>query len=147
MSDEHALHYAGPSTLTSTPSSSSLQLVTEALADSPPCFFQGRLLQPRLSADLLTAVSLVVSSRFFVPPNAKARQFTDPVVTAGAGVLRFEGFSACASTWIRADFSPEAYSSSIVSHGPTSISTRQCARRWPAYATPMRWSWRSAPRA
>jgi hypothetical protein len=121
MSAEHALHYAGPSTLTSTPSSSSLQLVTEALANSPPCFFQGRLLQPRLSADLLTAVALVVGSRFYVPPNAKARQFTDPLVTAGAGVLRFEGFSACASAWIRADFSPEAYSGSIVSHGTTNV--------------------------
>ena len=56
-----------------------------------------------------------------MPPNAKARQFTDPLVTAGAGVLRFEGFSACASAWIRADFSPEAYSGSIVSHGTTNV--------------------------
>lgn len=125
MSAEHAYRYAGPSTLTSTGSSSSsvssLHLASELTPGQPRAFFVGRLRQPRLAADLLTAVALVVGSRFYVPPNAKARQFTDPLVTAGASVLRFEGFSACASTWVRVDFDPASYDGDIVGHGTTNV--------------------------
>lgn len=118
---EHAHHYAGPSTLTSTETTSSLQLASALSPGQPPDFFVGRLRQPRLAADLLTAVAIVVGSRFYQPPNAKARQFVDPLVTAGASVLRFEGFSACASTWVRVDFDPASYDGDIVGHGTTNV--------------------------
>jgi len=117
VSAEHAYHYEASSTLTG----STLSLVTQAHAGVSPAFFRGRLRQPRLSADLLTAVALVVGSRFYTPPNAKARQFTDPIVTAGAGLLRFEGFSACASAWIRLDVDSDGYDGEVVGHGTTNV--------------------------
>lgn len=88
-----------------------------------PHFFEGRLHQPQLAAQLLSAVHLLVGSRFFTPANsvAKAVALADPVVTAGAGMLRFEGFSACCSTYIRVDMEPEAYAGDIVGKGTTNI--------------------------
>lgn len=117
MIAEHAYRYQGSSTLTG----STLSLVTEAHGGASPSFFRGQLRQPRLSADLFTAVALVVGSRFYTPPNAKARQFTDPIVTAGAAMLRFEGFSACASAWIRLDVDSDGYDGELVGHGTTNV--------------------------
>lgn len=119
MNAVHAYRYAGASTLTS----SGLHLVTDSVASGSTTFFEGRLRHPRLTADLLTAVALVVGSRFYLPPNATARQFTDPIVTAGAGVLRFEGFSACASTWARLDVDSDGYDvgDGAIGHGTTNV--------------------------
>ncbi len=125
MNAAHAISYQGSSSL----AGSTLSLVTEARTSVAPAFFRGRLRQPRLSADLLTAVALVVGSRFYTPPNAKARQFTDPIVTAGAGVLRFEGFSACASAWIRLDVDSDGYEGDIVGHGTTNVDFNPALRQ------------------
>ncbi|HEY1100178.1 MAG TPA: SWIM zinc finger family protein [Myxococcota bacterium] len=118
MSVEHAYRYAAPSTLRD----GQLRLVVDDGAprvDARP-FFTGRLKQPRLQADLLTAIALLVDTRFFTPPNAKERQHRDPIVTAGAGVLRFEGFSACGSAWIRVDVDGDGYDG-VVGHGTTNV--------------------------
>ena len=40
----------------------------------------------------------------------------DPVVTSGDGWLRFEGFSSCCSTYVRADLSPQAYDGRVLTH-------------------------------
>jgi len=101
-----------------------LTLETSGMAGNPhPHFFEGRLLQPRLVAELLTAVQLIVGSRFFTPPNSVARAIAlaDPVVTCGGQVLRFEGFSSCCSAYIRVDLLPASYDGEVVGKGTTNV--------------------------
>jgi hypothetical protein len=117
----HAYRYASPSAL-SISGRPHLTLATSNAAERPH-FFEGRLLQPRLCADLLTAVHLIVGSRFFLPANSlgKVLVLADPVVTSGGGMLRFEGFSGCCSTYIRADLLPAAYDGETVGNGTTNV--------------------------
>lgn len=100
-----------------------LALATADAAGKHPYFFEGRVRNPRLVAELLTAVHLVVGSRFFTPANMLERilALADPVVTSGGGVLRFEGFSSCCSTYIRADLLPAAYEGDVVGKGTTNV--------------------------
>lgn len=100
-----------------------LQLATSDQDGSHPHFFEGRLTAPRLSAELLSAVHLIVGSRFFVPANTLARllALADPVVTSGGGRLRFEGFSGCCSAYIRVDMLPGAYDGEVVAKGTTNV--------------------------
>ncbi|WP_028103035.1 SWIM zinc finger family protein [Pseudoduganella violaceinigra] len=117
----HAYQYAFPSAISDT-GRPHLTLATSNAAERPH-FFEGRLLQPRLCADLLTAVHLIVGSRFFLPANslAKVLALADPVVTSGGGILRFEGFSGCCSTYIRADMLPAAYDGETIGQGTTNV--------------------------
>jgi len=81
------------------------------------------MLAPRLVAELLTAVQLVVGARFFTPANsvAHAIALSDPVVTSGGGLLRFEGFSSCCSTYVRVDLLPQAYDGLVIAKGTTNV--------------------------
>ena len=117
----HAYQYAFPSSF-SDDGRPHLTLATSNAAERPH-FFEGRVLQPRLIADLLTAVHLIVGSRFFLPANslAKVLMLADPVVTSGGGTLRFEGFSACCSAYIRADLLPASYDGETVGQGTTNV--------------------------
>jgi hypothetical protein len=119
----HTYRYAHPSFL-ATDGRPRLTLATSAAPDSPPpSFFEGRMHAPRMVAELLTAVHLVVGARFFTPPNSVARAIAlaDPVVTAGGGILRFEGFSSCCSTYVRVDLLPEAYEGQVIARGTTNV--------------------------
>lgn len=101
-----------------------LSLETSSVGEAAhPHFFQGTLRQPRLVAELLTAVHLIVGARFFVPPNsvALAIALADPVVTSGGGLLRFEGFSGCCSAYIRVDLLPGIYDGDVVGKGTTNV--------------------------
>jgi hypothetical protein len=117
----HAYQYAFSSAL-STEGRPRLTLATSN-ANEQPHFFTGQLRQPRLASELLTAVHLIVGSRFFMPANslAKVLRLADPVVTCGEGSLRFEGFSGCCSTYIRADFLPAGYEGQVVRKGTTNV--------------------------
>lgn len=120
----HTYRYAEPSSVDRAGAAPHLRLATSSPAEVPhPHFFEGRLHQPQLAAQLLSAVHLLVGSRFFTPANsvAKAVALADPVVTAGSGMLRLEGFSACCSTYIRVDMEPGAYAGDIVGKGTTNI--------------------------
>jgi hypothetical protein len=119
----HTYRYLQPSSLerSGTPR---LSLETSGNGDDAhPHFFQGTLHQPRLVAELLTAVHLIVGSRFFTPPNsvALAVALADPVVTSGGGMLRFEGFSGCCSAYIRVDLLPGIYDGAVVGKGTTNV--------------------------
>ena len=119
----HTYRYAEPSRLDFS-TGAQLTLATSspgALAN--PYFFDGVLHQPQLAAQLLSAVHLLVGSRFFTPANSVslAIALADPVVTAGAGLLRLEGFSACCSTYLRVDLEPQAYAGDVVGKGSTNI--------------------------
>lgn len=120
----HTYRYAHPS-FVSAEAQPRLALATSAAGPDvpPPRFFEGRMLEPRLVAEMLTAVHLVVGARFFTPPNTVARAIAlaDPVVTAGGGLLRFEGFSSCCSTYVRADLLPESYDGQVIGHGTTNV--------------------------
>lgn len=120
----HTYQYLYPSGITDEAKGPALHLATSDAAGSVhPHFFEGAVRQPRLVADLLTAVHLIVGSRFFTPANtvAKLIALADPVVTSGGGLLRFEGFSGCCSTYIRADLLPSAYDGDVVAHGTTNV--------------------------
>lgn len=107
-----------------TPAAAGPQLaLASSSAGAHPHFFSGQLLQPRLSAELLSAVHRTVAARFFTPANslAKAIALADPIVTAGAGLLRFEGFSGCGSAHVRVDLLPSAYAGDFVGSGCTNV--------------------------
>lgn len=120
---EHAFRYA-ESSVCALDGERRLQLATAELAGAVhPYFFEGRLKQSKLAANLLTAVHRIVGARYFTPPNSvsKAIQLADPVVTSGGGLLRFEGFSGCCSTYIRVDLLPGAYEGEVVGKGTTNV--------------------------
>lgn len=119
---DHAYCYTAHSQL-SDEARPCLRLATSSAGGLHPHFFEGQLKAPRLSADLLGAVHLIVGSRFFTPANTLARliALADPVVTSGGGVLRFEGFSGCCSAYIRADILPAAYDGDVVAKGTTNV--------------------------
>jgi len=118
----HVYRYAAPSAVD--PAQARLTLATSSPGvTAHPHFFAGKLLSPRPAAEMLTAVHRIVGSRFFTPANTVQRQvdMADPVVTSGSGVLRFEGFSACCSAYIRVDILPEAYDGEVIRHGTTNV--------------------------
>jgi hypothetical protein len=120
---EHAYRYSHPSFVSDGARPRLTLATTDARGAEHPHFFVGRLLQPRLAAELLSAVHLIVGSRFFTPANtvARALALADPVVTSGGGLLRFEGFSSCCSAYIRVDLLPAAYDGDVVGKGTTNV--------------------------
>ncbi|MDQ5933842.1 MAG: hypothetical protein QG574_1140 [Cyanobacteriota bacterium erpe_2018_sw_21hr_WHONDRS-SW48-000092_B_bin.40] len=120
---EHTYHYLTPSVLKTSSGSAKLLLATSKQAEIYPYFFEGNLLQPHATAKLLLVLSKLVSTRFYTPTNMleKAIAEADPVVTSGGGLLRFEGFSACCSTYARIDITPEGYKGEIVENGTTNV--------------------------
>lgn len=120
----HSYRYAHASFLSREEHRPRLVLATaDASGEAHPYFFEGRLLSPRLVSELLTTLQLVVGSRFFTAANslAKALALADPVVTSGGGMLRFEGFSSCCSTYARVDLLREAYEGELVGKGTTNV--------------------------
>jgi hypothetical protein len=73
--------YAEPS-IVDTVARPTLVLATSGGPAPHPHFFAGQVKSPRLIAELLTAVHLVVNSRFFTPPNALARMIA--VIACGS---------------------------------------------------------------
>lgn len=119
----HTYRYAEPSSL-EFGNGARIKLATSSPGATPnPHFFEGVLHQPQLAAQLLSAVHLIVGSRFFTPANSVglAIALADPVITSGSGMLRLEGFSACCSTYVRVDMEPQAYVGDIVGKGTTNI--------------------------
>jgi hypothetical protein len=120
---EHTLRYGGRSAVTGA-GRPVLTLATAQLeAPAAPHFFAGRMREPRLVAELLAAIHQVVGTRFFTPPNTVGRAIAlaDPIITAGSGTLRLEGFSTCCSCFVRVDLPPAAYEGEIVGRGTTHV--------------------------
>jgi hypothetical protein len=120
---EHTYRYAFASEVRGRGTSERIQLATSGGQARFPYFFQGQLKHPRLSALLLRTLSKVVATRFHIPPAMMRRlqAMWDPVVTSGSGLLRFEGFSGCCSTYARVDLNPEAYDGVVVEQGTTNV--------------------------
>jgi len=100
-----------------------LRLATSGGPAANPRFFQGRLLQPVLAADLLLTLGDVARSRFHVPSAMLARilDLADPVATCADDRLRFETFSACCSVYARVDLLPDAYEGETIGRGTTNV--------------------------
>lgn len=85
-----------------------------------PCFFWGRLREPYLTAKCLSTVAKTVRSRFALTAQELAAM-RDPIVTAGAGQVRFEGFSSCNGVYARLDIRPEGLNGEFLASGTTNV--------------------------
>lgn len=82
-----------------------------------PCFFWGSLTEPYITAKCWSTIAKVVRSSFGpIPPSLR-----DPIVSAGAERMRFEGFSSCNGVYVRLDMKPEAIDGEFIASGTTNI--------------------------
>ena len=102
---EQVYRYDHSSTLRNSGKASTLALASDQSAPVDRAFLKARIVSPEVTARSLRAISDIVGSRFYVPPSmlAKILREADPVATVGADAVRFEGFSACCSAYIRLD--------------------------------------------
>jgi hypothetical protein len=113
----HRYVYTEPSALGCNARGPELHLATCSAAREHPHFFSGRLREPRLTADLLLALTEVVRTHFWQPRPV----LLDPVVTASAAVLRLEGFSGCCGVYARVDLAAESFDAEILGRGTTNV--------------------------
>ena len=83
-----------------------------------PFFFDGKMRQPHVVANMLLTLAKVVSTRFWMPLNPA---LLDPVVTSSEELLRFEGFSSCCGVYARADFEASTFDADILGRGTTNV--------------------------
>lgn len=117
------ISYGFSSSMADSSAGAHLKLATAIREARYPYFFEGRVREARSLARMLLILARIVESRFYTPPNMLKRILAerDPVITSGAGALRFEGFSACASAYARVDLLPGAYEGDIVEKGTTNV--------------------------
>lgn len=110
----HTYRYAGPSRVDQQGSEARALLSTSS-PDGSPWFFEGHVREPELVASMLLLVSRLARTRFYTPPGMLAAilRAADPVVTANAGVLRFESFSLCNGAYARFDYPLGEWSSDL----------------------------------
>ncbi len=121
---DHVYHYAGCSSLVGQDQDRSLFLVGDRTSNNEPqAFLTAFANEPDVTAKALRAVSEIVGSRFYVPPSLLARilREADPVATVGPATVRFEGFSACCSAYIRLDIDEDALEVAHRSKGTTNV--------------------------
>lgn len=121
---EHAYNYLGRSALSGPTGKKQLSLVSDHTdPELPNNYLTAFARCPDITAKALRAVSEIVGSRFYVPPSMLARilREADPVVTVGADMVRFEGFSACCSAYIRLDMDQDALDISHRQTGTTNV--------------------------
>jgi SWIM zinc finger len=82
-----------------------------------PCFFWGNLTDSYTTAKCWSTIAKVVRSSFSPVPV----RLLDPIVSAGAECLRFEGFSSCNGVYVRLDMKPEAIDGEFIAHGTTNV--------------------------
>jgi hypothetical protein len=120
---EQVLIYQQQSTLAENDGQPSLQLCANASGGTQPVFFDGRLNHPLQTARCLRSIAILVGSRFYTPPAMLARilRESDPVVTVSRQMLRFEGFSACCSTYGRLDVCAGGFDATKMTPGTTNV--------------------------
>src|SRR5215213_6356068 len=126
MSDTISYKYATPSALQKTSAGDELFLsqYSEVKKKQSPCFFWGRLTNPYVTARCLITLSNVVQSSFNLSPFQMAL-LKDPIVTAGNGKIRFEGFSHCAGVYARVDVLPDGHQGEFLENGTTNVDFNQ----------------------
>ncbi len=127
MEDLLTYKYASPSSLLKKGNSeelflskySEIQKNTDA-----PCFFWGNVKNPFIIARCLITLSNIVKSSFNMSPFQLAL-LKDPIVTAGNGRVRFEGFSHCAGVYARVDVLPDGLDGEFIENGTTNVDFNQ----------------------
>lgn len=89
-----------------------------------PCFFWGNIANPFIMARCLIALSNTVKSSFNMSPF-QLSLLKDPIVTAGNGRIRFEGFSHCAGVYARVDVLPDGLDGEFLENGTTNVDFNQ----------------------
>jgi len=121
---EYVFQYAGHSSFSGSARKQHLSLVCEnAGPEEPDQFLAAVARAPEITAKALRAVSEIVGARFYVPPSMLARilREADPVATVSPGAVRFEGFSACCSAYIRLDIEDGALEVDQRRNGTTNV--------------------------
>ena len=116
---EHVDRYTAPSSVTP----AGIFLAASSASASTTPFFSGYLVAPQRSADLALTIAEVVRTRYYTPPGMLQRliQQSDPVITCGGGMLRFEGFSACCGVYARVDFMNRAFDAERFEPGTSNV--------------------------
>lgn len=115
-----SLAYASSSSLVQQSGIQQLVLAHQAEiaeVNNVPCFFWGSLTDPLLSSKCLLTLSKVVRSSFGPIPAS----LRDPIVSAGTGQIRFEGFSSCNGVYARLDMLEEAIDGEFLASGTTNV--------------------------
>ena len=127
MEDTLIYNYSGASSLVRTGALEELFLAkyNEVYKNTDaPCFFWGNVGQPFILARCLITLSNIVKSSFNLSPLQMAH-LKDPIVTAGNGRVRFEGFSHCAGVYARIDVLPEGLDGEFLENGTTNVDFNQ----------------------
>jgi hypothetical protein len=120
---DYTFRYHSSSALVEDAGRNRLALVTMPDRHGATRFFDGAVAAPKRTADLLLTVVDVVESRFHIPPAMLARilKASDPVITCGREMMRFEGFSACCGVYVRLDLLPYALDGERLQSGTTNV--------------------------
>jgi hypothetical protein len=114
------LKYQGLSTISKTKGINNLVMAHQTEIEEVnniPCFFWGSLTDPYVTAKCWSTIAKVVRSSFGpIPPSLR-----DPIVSAGAERLRFEGFSSCNGVYVRLDMKPESIDGEFIANGTTNV--------------------------
>lgn len=95
---------------------------------APADFFDGAVLRPRLTGQMLFTLSEIVRTRFWEPVPA-GRSMYDPVLTSHPEILRLEGFSTCCGVYARADLPAGLFAATISGRGTTNVDFNDAMRR------------------
>ncbi len=109
--------YPFTSSVEKTDQGAGLRLATCDANQDHPHFFEGRLLYPRLIGDMLTVLSDIVRTNYFMPTPS----LLDPVVTSNEEMLRFEGFSGCCGVYARVDLPEKSFEGDLMRRGTTNV--------------------------
>lgn len=119
----YTYQYANASALKSPSASPFLSLAAfneDALEEEIHCYFWGTLLDPYVTARSFMTLSRVVRSRFTLSASERAAM-RDPIVTAGAGLMRLEAFSGCNGVYARVDMLPSSLDGEFLGSGTTNV--------------------------
>ena len=114
---DYTYRYAFASSFDTLATGSSLCLSTSSGKSQNPYFFEGRIKQPRLVADMMLVLSQVVRTHFFQPRPP----MMDPVLTSSESILRLEGFSGCCGVYVRADLPASMFEGELKEKGTTNV--------------------------
>ncbi len=115
---DYTYQYPFASALEQDKRGANLSLATFTRADESPYFFDGRMRNPRVLAEMFVLLSDVVRTHYFLPIPLDA---LDPVLTSSDTMLRMEGFSACCGVYARIDMSHNAFEGDIKNRGTTNV--------------------------
>lgn len=90
-----------------------------------PYFFEGTLVHPWETAQLLLLLSQVVRTHFFL----KKPPILDPVLTSTEEQLRLEGFSGCCGVYVRVDLPAASFDGEHFGRGTTNVDFNDPMRR------------------